>query len=135
MKPSATIRKQMEDLAEVAALLADRPQLQSQIDRRIATLSRTLAVLEANDAREEEAEQRRAKMRDETSDLGKRIKAATDDIGKDDNEKQSIRKVIESMSDTCEDGKCDQCALCKYEYLKTKEGVTKRQIKLVLGLE
>lgn len=133
MSQSNTLRKQIEDLAEIATQLDDRAELQSQIDRRIQVLDRTMKVLKAKEDREEEEAARRLKLDDANTDLAKRVKQVSDDLGKDADERLSLKQALERFSDSCDDAACTRCALCLFTYLKGK-GLTKKQIKLVLGL-
>lgn len=127
-KQSDILQKQMEDLAVISAQLDDNKELQSQIDRRIATLGRTKAVLQA---REEQAEALvAAKLKSAA-----RVATISDKIGKDVPERAQFKSVLENMSDNCDGAeKCGKCMLCRYEYLEGKGGFTLEQIKLVLGL-
>lgn len=133
MSQSSILREQMADLAEVAEQLDDNKELQAQIDRRIEALERTTKVIEAKEAREAEEKARRVKLADSRTDIAKRVQAVAADLGKDDGERQELKRVIEGLSDNCEDATCTKCPLCKFDYLKGK-GLTKKQIRLVLGI-
>lgn len=126
-KQSEILDKQMKDLAEVAALLDDNKTLQDQLDRRIAALGRTKAVIEAKEQREAEEAAMRLKLADAEDAVAKRIKEAVDHIGKSSDEKKQAKDVLESASLVNTD------VLDKFDYLRGK-GLTVDQIKLVLGL-
>lgn len=133
MSQSNAIRKQIEDLAEISAQLDDRPELQRKIDKRIQTLDRTAEMLKEMEVREAEEAARRVKLDDANTDLAKRVKEVSDYLAKDTGERLSLKRTLEQFSDNCEDATCARCALCQFTYLKGK-GLTKKQIKLVLGL-
>lgn len=127
-KQSDILQKQMEDLAVISAQLDDNKELQSQLDRRIATLGRTKAVLLARE--EQQAALEAAKLKSAA-----RVVTISDKIGKDVPERAQFKSVLEGMSDNCDGApKCEKCMLCKYEYLDDKKTFTLEQIKLVLGL-
>jgi len=131
-KQSDLLQKQIEDLAEIAAQLSDTP-LRSQVDRRIQALDRTMKVLQMKKAREAEETARRLKLADSNTELAKRVKEVSDELGNDSDERLSLKRALEQCSDSCEDSACSSCTLCQFTYLKGK-GMTKTQIRLVLGL-
>ena len=127
MSRSSILQKQLDDLAEIALQLDDNKELQDQIDRRIEVLGRTMLTIKAMEDREAEQAAQLAKLNDANDEVAKRIDAATDDIGKDADEKIHIKQTLKQLS------MADTKALDTFAYLKNKN-MTKKQIKLVLGL-
>lgn len=127
MSQSNEIQKQIDDLAEIALQLDDNKELQDQLDRRIEVLGRTMLSIKAMEEREATQAVQLAKLEDANDEVAKRIEAATEDIGKDADEKTNIKNTLKQISVN------DTKALDTFAYLKDKK-MTTQQIKLVLGL-
>lgn len=126
---SNQIKKQIDDINAILALTRDNPSLQVQLNRRIGSLTNTFVVVKAAEDRDADQLAETLRYEDELNPKTKKIKDVVDDLGStlDADGKLKLKEQIEQAANG------NDVILEQYRYMKQK-GLTKKQIRLVMGL-
>jgi chromosome segregation ATPase len=132
MSQSLELKSEMETLATLASQMSDNPQLQNQLDLRVESLSRSIAHIEEMEAREAAKTTRMQALADKLTTAGKRIDDISAEVTSSTDEKRTFKDRLVAHLGSLDSDDHD-AVLAQYDYLKGK-GLTKKQIRLVLGI-
>lgn len=97
-------------------------------EQDLAGMMQQYATLKQIESEDKIKMDKASRFLDGSSKVSARVKSLADDLGTD------VKRTVESQLNCCDDADCEDCILCKYEYLKKKDGMTKKKLKLALGL-